>query len=109
MPGGAANNGWTSYAPLSSVPVYSGVNMGQNLWCISLIVLAFLWLAFGGAVHPGANTLVEIGVVAAAHVAERPARPAIVGVAPLRVGGVHDRANVDRHQGELAAGTQLFH
>jgi cytochrome c oxidase subunit 1 len=37
--GGAAAGGWTSYAPLSSVPVYSGVTMGQNLWCISLIVL----------------------------------------------------------------------
>jgi cytochrome c oxidase subunit 1 len=37
--GGAAAGGWTSYAPLSSVPVYSGVNMGQNLWCISIIVL----------------------------------------------------------------------
>jgi cytochrome c oxidase subunit 1 len=37
--GGAASAGWTSYAPLSSVPSYSGVDMGQNLWCISLIVL----------------------------------------------------------------------
>jgi len=37
--GGAAAAGWTSYAPLSSVPVYSGVDWGQNLWCISLIVL----------------------------------------------------------------------
>jgi cytochrome c oxidase subunit I len=31
--------GWTAYAPLSSVdPSYTGVG-GQNLWCISLIVL----------------------------------------------------------------------
>src|SRR5262249_18487268 len=37
--GGAAAGGWTSYAPLSAVPVYTGVDMGQNLWCISLIVL----------------------------------------------------------------------
>jgi len=37
--GGAAGAGWTSYAPLSSVPSYTGVDMGQNLWCISLIVL----------------------------------------------------------------------
>ncbi len=37
--GGAAAGGWTSYPPLSSVPSYSGVEMGQNLWCISLIVL----------------------------------------------------------------------
>ena len=34
--------GWTSYAPLSSVPEYTGVNWGQNLWCISLIILGFV-------------------------------------------------------------------
>ncbi|HUO04106.1 MAG TPA: cbb3-type cytochrome c oxidase subunit I [Candidatus Binataceae bacterium] len=39
VPGGPAAAGWTSYAPLSAVPVYSGVDWGQNLWCISLIVL----------------------------------------------------------------------
>jgi cytochrome c oxidase subunit I len=39
VPGGAAAAGWTSYAPLSAVPVYTGVDWGQNLWCISLIVL----------------------------------------------------------------------
>ncbi|MGH7472788.1 MAG: cytochrome c oxidase subunit I [Candidatus Methylomirabilales bacterium] len=39
VPGGHADAGWTSYAPLSAVPSYSGVNWGQNLWCISLIVL----------------------------------------------------------------------
>jgi cytochrome c oxidase subunit 1 len=37
--GGPAAAGWTSYAPLSSVPVYTGVTWGQHLWCISLIVL----------------------------------------------------------------------
>ena len=37
--GGPAAAGWTSYAPLSAVPVYTGVDWGQNLWCISLIVL----------------------------------------------------------------------
>jgi cytochrome c oxidase subunit 1 len=37
--GGAAAAGWTSYPPLSAVPSYSGVEMGQNLWCVSLIVL----------------------------------------------------------------------
>jgi cytochrome c oxidase subunit 1 len=37
--GGAAASGWTSYAPLSAVPVYTGVTWGQHLWCISLIVL----------------------------------------------------------------------
>src|SRR5215831_4190994 len=37
--GGPAAAGWTSYAPLSADPVYTGVGMGQNLWCISLIVL----------------------------------------------------------------------
>ena len=37
--GGPAAAGWTSYAPLSAVPNYTGVDWGQNLWCISLIVL----------------------------------------------------------------------
>src|SRR6266446_9532276 len=39
VPGGAAAAGWTSYAPLSANPVYTGVDWGQNLLCISLIVL----------------------------------------------------------------------
>ena len=39
VPGGHAAAGWTSYAPLSSVPSYTGTNWGQNLWCISLFVL----------------------------------------------------------------------
>src|SRR4029453_11309817 len=39
--GGAAAAGWTSYAPLSAVPAYTGVDWGQNLWCISLIILGF--------------------------------------------------------------------
>src|SRR5262249_27857095 len=37
--GGAASAGWTSYPPLSAVPAYSGVEWGQNLWCMSLIIL----------------------------------------------------------------------
>ncbi|HEY6419750.1 MAG TPA: cbb3-type cytochrome c oxidase subunit I [Candidatus Binataceae bacterium] len=37
--GGPAAAGWTSYAPLSAVPNYTGVDWGQNLWCMSLIVL----------------------------------------------------------------------
>src|SRR5438874_2616548 len=39
VPGGAAAGGWTSYAPLSAVPSYTGVIWGQHLWCISLIIL----------------------------------------------------------------------
>ena len=39
VPGGHAAAGWTGYAPLSSVPELSGVDWGQNLWCISLIVM----------------------------------------------------------------------
>ena len=31
--------GWTAYAPLSESPEYSGVSMGQILWCLSLIVV----------------------------------------------------------------------
>jgi len=37
--GGHAAAGWTSYAPLSSVPEYTGVYLGQDLWCISILVL----------------------------------------------------------------------
>lgn len=39
VPGGAAAGGWTSYAPLSAKAIYTGVNWGQNLWCIALIIL----------------------------------------------------------------------
>src|SRR5216117_4328125 len=39
VPGGHAAAGWTSYAPLSAVVEYTGVNWGQNIWCISLFVL----------------------------------------------------------------------
>jgi len=37
--GGHAGAGWTSYAPLSESPEFSGVSLGQQLWCVSLIVL----------------------------------------------------------------------
>jgi cytochrome c oxidase subunit 1 len=37
--GGAAASGWTAYAPLSAVPIYTGVDWGQDLWIISLMVL----------------------------------------------------------------------
>jgi cytochrome c oxidase subunit I len=37
--GGHAAAGWTSYTPLSSVAAYTGVNWGQNLWCISLFIM----------------------------------------------------------------------
>src|SRR5688572_154574 len=39
--GGHASAGWTAYAPLSADPQWTGVNWGQNLWCISLIILGF--------------------------------------------------------------------
>jgi cytochrome c oxidase subunit 1 len=39
--GGAANAGWTGYAPLSINDVYSGVKLGQQLWAISLVILGF--------------------------------------------------------------------
>src|SRR6266851_740707 len=39
VPGGPAAGGWTSYAPLSAVPVYTCVDWGQDLWCISIIIL----------------------------------------------------------------------
>jgi cytochrome c oxidase subunit 1 len=37
--GGSAAAGWTSYAPLSASPEHSGVSLGQQLWCVSIIVL----------------------------------------------------------------------
>ena len=37
--GGAAAAGWTAYAPLSAVEVYTGVGLGQDLWIVSLVVL----------------------------------------------------------------------
>jgi cytochrome c oxidase subunit 1 len=47
--GGAAGAGWTSYAPLSADSVYTGVNMGQKLWLVSLTILGFSSLT--GAVN----------------------------------------------------------
>ncbi|MFN2399950.1 MAG: cbb3-type cytochrome c oxidase subunit I [Gemmatimonadaceae bacterium] len=37
--GGHSAAGWTSYAPLSANPEWSGVSTGQVLWCVSLIIL----------------------------------------------------------------------
>ena len=37
--GGHAAAGWTGYAPLSAAAVYTGVDWGQNLWCLSLIIM----------------------------------------------------------------------
>ena len=39
VPGGHAATGWTAYAPLSAKAIYTGVEWGQNIWCISLILL----------------------------------------------------------------------
>jgi len=39
VPGGHAAAGWTAYPPLSGVPAYTGVDWGQNLWLIALLVL----------------------------------------------------------------------
>ena len=38
--GGAAAAGWTIYAPLSAVPDYSGVYLGQQLWIVSIVFFA---------------------------------------------------------------------
>lgn len=40
VPGGHAAAGWTAYATLSAKAAYTGVDWGQNLWIISLILLA---------------------------------------------------------------------
>jgi cytochrome c oxidase subunit 1 len=39
VPGGHAAAGWTAYANLSAKATYTGVDWGQNLWIISLIIL----------------------------------------------------------------------
>ena len=39
VPGGPAAAGWTSYATLSAKAAYTGVEWGQNLWNISLLIL----------------------------------------------------------------------
>jgi len=39
VPGGHAAGGWTAYAPLTARAIYTGVDWGQNLWNISLIIL----------------------------------------------------------------------
>ncbi|MBI2358436.1 MAG: cbb3-type cytochrome c oxidase subunit I, partial [Deltaproteobacteria bacterium] len=39
VPGGPAAAGWTSYATLSAKAAYTGVDWGQNLWIISLMIL----------------------------------------------------------------------
>jgi len=36
--GGAAGAGWTAYAPLSAVPQYTGVSLGQQLWIVSIVL-----------------------------------------------------------------------
>jgi cytochrome c oxidase subunit I len=39
VPGGPAASGWTAYATLSAKAQYTGVDWGQDLWIISLMVL----------------------------------------------------------------------
>ena len=39
VPGGPAAGGWTSYATLSARAQYTGVEWGQDLWIISLLIL----------------------------------------------------------------------
>jgi cytochrome c oxidase subunit 1 len=39
VPGGPAAGGWTSYATLSAKGQYTGVEWGQHLWIISLLIL----------------------------------------------------------------------
>ena len=41
VPGGHAASGWTGYAPLSADPQWTGVDWGQNLWAISLLIQGF--------------------------------------------------------------------
>jgi len=39
VPEGAARAGWTMYAPLSARPDLSGAGLGQQLWCVAIILL----------------------------------------------------------------------
>ena len=39
VPEGAPRGGWTMYAPLSARPDLSGSNLGQKMWCVSIICL----------------------------------------------------------------------
>ena len=41
VPGGHAAAGWTGYAPLSADPQWTGVDWGQNLWAIGLLIQGF--------------------------------------------------------------------
>jgi cytochrome c oxidase subunit 1 len=47
VPQGPAAAGWTSYAPLSDNPVYTGVTWGQNLWILA-VALEFASFLMGG-------------------------------------------------------------
>ncbi len=51
VPGGPAAAGWTSYAPLSDNPIYTGVTWGQNLWILAVA------LEFGSFLMGGINFL----------------------------------------------------
>ena len=50
-PAGAAAAGWTGYAPLSADPLYTGVNLGGNMWIVALA------LEFGSFLMGGVNFL----------------------------------------------------
>ena len=47
MPEGPAAAGWTSYAPLSDNPTYTGVYLGQDLWILA-VALEFASFLMGG-------------------------------------------------------------
>ncbi len=47
VPAGPAAGGWTSYAPLSARPIYTGVTWGQNLWLFA-VAIEFASFLMGG-------------------------------------------------------------
>lgn len=55
VPGGAANSGWTAYAPLSAVESYNLTRMGQSLWILGIFVNGLASIA--GAVNYITTTL----------------------------------------------------
>ena len=50
-PEGPAAAGWTSYAPLSDNPLYTGVYLGQDLWILA-VALEFASFLMGGSELP---------------------------------------------------------
>ena len=74
VPGGAANNGWTSYAPLSDI----APGHGQTLWLVGMLLLIFSSLLGRDELHRHHHPAARAG-------------HDLVPAALLRLGAVHHR------------------